>query len=231
MPKVIGILLFEAECPPCEKGRAARRDMEVKAMRDPSGLSIKQAKFVEAYLRTGNAGESYKEAGYTGKNPRTGGYDVMSKPSVKKAIEEGLAQQRRDAQFGREKVLEAIQDIASFDLADIVSIGTDQLQKGNIDPRTGQVLKFPVTVQTVDILDTRFWPKRARTSVKSIKQGKYGIEVEFYSKADALQSLTKLYAMGGQMDEPDGHESDLLKALPSALDTSSIPEIEGDDAE
>jgi phage terminase small subunit len=52
----------------------------------PVALNPKRARFVTAYLKTGNATQAATSAGYSEKSARSTGYDLLRNPDVAQAI-------------------------------------------------------------------------------------------------------------------------------------------------
>lgn len=55
-------------------------------------LTIKQQRFADEYIISGNATEAAKKAGYSKKTARAMGAENLTKPSIKKYIEECIAE-------------------------------------------------------------------------------------------------------------------------------------------
>jgi len=58
-------------------------------------MNQRQAKFVQAYLETGNAAESAKRAGYSEKTAKEQGYRLLTKHHIAQAIEDAQAKLAR----------------------------------------------------------------------------------------------------------------------------------------
>ena len=54
----------------------------------PNKLTVKEQKFCDHYLQTGNATESAKKGGYSEKTAAAIGFELLRKPKIKKYIEE-----------------------------------------------------------------------------------------------------------------------------------------------
>lgn len=53
-------------------------------------LTEKQKRFIDYYIETGNATEVAKKAGYSRKTAKAAGYENLTKPYLKSAIDERL---------------------------------------------------------------------------------------------------------------------------------------------
>lgn len=53
-------------------------------------LTVKQRRFVDAYIETGNAAEAARQAGYKASNADVMGRENLRKPTVRKALDERL---------------------------------------------------------------------------------------------------------------------------------------------
>ncbi|WP_044639698.1 terminase small subunit [Risungbinella massiliensis] len=71
-----------------------------------SKLTSKQKAFCDYYIETGNAAESAIKAGYSKKTAKETGYENLTKPHLKKYIEEKIAQKDRERIASQDEVLE-----------------------------------------------------------------------------------------------------------------------------
>ncbi len=70
-------------------------------MKDPNKLTLKQSRFVDYYLQTGNATKSAKLAGYTTNNNtlRNIGATNLTKPNIAKAIKSKLLKDKISPEY------------------------------------------------------------------------------------------------------------------------------------
>lgn len=85
------------------------------------GLTQKQAVFVLAYLRTWNASEAAREAGYA--NPAQLGYQLLHKTSVVEAVKARIAEKAMSA----DEVLLRLADQARSSMVDFLDVDQERL--------------------------------------------------------------------------------------------------------
>jgi phage terminase small subunit len=79
-----------------------------------SKLTIKQDKFVKAYLLNGgNSTKAALEAGYSERTASEMGYENLRKPQIKEAIDEHQKKTQKDFIWSKEKKLELLQRIVN----------------------------------------------------------------------------------------------------------------------
>lgn len=130
-------------------------------------LTLKQTEFISHYLRTGNATEAARLAGYdaTTGSLATIGYDLLRHPEIKRQIAERTAATAMAA----DEALRLTAEIARGEYADFFEVG-----------ESGYVPRFDF--------------KRAKAHnklrlVKSIKASKAGTTVEFFDRLRALEMI------------------------------------------
>lgn len=85
-------------------------------------LSEKQKRFADEYIKTGNATQSAKVAGY--KQPHVQGSQNLEKLSVKKYIDEKLEQLASERIMSAQQALELLTKIAKGEEKETVIVGT-----------------------------------------------------------------------------------------------------------
>ncbi len=86
----------------------------MKGTRKKDTLNPRQMKFVEAYLVGGNAGEAARAAGYSAKNSRSTGMEILKSPAVKLELEKHREAVRQKSQFNLEKAVEYAEAARKF---------------------------------------------------------------------------------------------------------------------
>lgn len=141
-------------------------------MENNKKLTGKEDLFVDEYMETFNATTSYIKAyNYTGptKNASSLGYNVLKKDHIKKEIERRRAILREEHNLYMESIIEQLKRIVFTSPRDVVNV------KNNV----------------VVIEDTKDLPKGIWSSIKGIKEGKNGVEIEFHDKLKAIELLVK----------------------------------------
>lgn len=144
-------------------------------------LTAKQKAFVKEYLVDLNATQAAIRAGYSERTAKETGYENLTKPHIAAAIEKAMEKRADKVEITQERVLEELSYIAFNDTTDVVQIETTI----EMNPITEQEEPY----QTVIIRNTSELTKAQRRAIKSIKQTKYGIEVQFHDKEKALELL------------------------------------------
>lgn len=75
-------------------------------------LTIKQKKFADEYIISGNATEAAKKAGYSKKTAKETGYENLTKPHINKYIKERLDELKKARTMSLEEAIERTTSIA-----------------------------------------------------------------------------------------------------------------------
>ena len=137
-------------------------------------LTDKQKVWLEAYLRTWNATEAARIAGY--KHPRQMGYENLSKPYIREEINRRIS----EIVISADKVLLRLGQQAEASIAEFIDIKGDS---------------FWINLENV---------KRFGHLIKKIRHTKYGIEIELHDSQRALELIGKHYALFTERIELSG---------------------------
>lgn len=74
-------------------------------------LTLKQQKFADEYIISGNATEAAKKAGYSEKTARFIGHENLTKPNIKDYIDERLEQLKKESIAEQDEVLQYLTSI------------------------------------------------------------------------------------------------------------------------
>jgi phage terminase small subunit len=87
-------------------------------------LNTRQQKFVEEFLRLGNAPEAYKRAGYkgTGKAANVTAYQLLAHPTIKAIVQEHREHANREAGITLAMIIRKLGDIAFADIKEEVRL-------------------------------------------------------------------------------------------------------------
>lgn len=176
-------------------------------------LTTKQQAFVEHYLRTWNASEAARLAGYSEKSARLIGHENLTKPDIQTAIQERLAELRMSA----DEVLVRLAEQARATLADFIDI-----------PAPGARAHSDATEAHAALagwsLNLHKAEQRGKLHlIKKLKSGQWGPEIELYDAQAALQLLGrhhKLFVDRTELTGKDGNPievSDARAALAAKL--------------
>lgn len=137
-------------------------------------LTIKQEKFCNLYLETGNATDAYRQA-YDCGNMK---YDTIKRKAVEllkngtitATIEEKRISMNEESDIRKQDILEELKAIAFSDIADYV--------------------EFDGTVLSIKSFE-KLTPSQ-RKAIESIKKGRHGIEIRLHGKNWSIDRICKM---------------------------------------
>lgn len=164
---------------------------------------MKQESFVQELIKGKSQRESYKAAGYKTdrmsektideaacrlmKNSKVlARYEELNDRLIKEAEDECIVDGKR--------VLKELVNIAFADTTDYAQVITTPRKRRIWDEELNRYVydeQLYGEEQFVTVTDTGQLPANKRAAIKSIKQGRHGIEIELYSKDKALELLGK----------------------------------------
>lgn len=149
-------------------------------------MTSKQKAFVDEYLIDFNATRAYKSV-YTGvKNDdvaRKNGSRLLTNADVKEYLEVRTAEREARQEIKQDRVLKELSNMIDLDVTEVVSIDND----------------------TVLVKDTSCLTAEQKKCIKSIKQTRDGIEIQFYDKMKALELLGRHLGMFTDKVEHSGN--------------------------
>lgn len=181
---------------------------------DPyDGLTNRQRAFVDHYLRTWNASESARLAGYA---VRQSGFENLSNPVISAAIQQRLNELKMDA----DEVLVRLADHARGSMGEFMIIDDEgiprmDLQAAKERNRLHLVRKAKVT--------TRY--------VGEFKDKEVAVELELYDAQDALVHIGRAHTLFGDRNKTEGWQDEIIRLLKEGKTTAEdvINEL-GEDA-
>lgn len=153
--------------------------------------TLMRLKFAEAYLETGNAREAARRAGYQGSDKALDG--VASRLLKRDDVSNLLVEHLRKL-MSPDEAQSILADIARSSIANFVTI----------DPETGQITGYD------------FASERAQANmhtIKSLKMGKHGPEIQLYDKIGSLALVMKSVVS----DDPTKRQRRTVEAFLSIL--------------
>lgn len=145
-------------------------------------MTDKQKRFCDEYLVDQNATRAYKEAYPNIKNDTVAGVNgarLLKTAKVGAYIADAMEAKRKRNEVTADKVIAEMAKIAFCDVTSAVRVET----------KTRMIDGEPVEYQTVYIKNTDELTPEQKAAVKSIKQTRDGIAVEFYPKDSMLSKL------------------------------------------
>lgn len=174
-------------------------------------LTRKQQVFVDEYLKTWNAAEAARRAGYSEKTAYSSGPRLLRNVEISAAISERLSASHMSA----DEVLTRLADIARGDLADFMEATTmgfslsltETDDEGHIVPKPNTKLIRKIKQKT-----TTFLSKSESGEDREV----HDIEIELYSAKEALELIGKHHKL---FNEPGSKENPLhVEGLEKLLD-------------
>jgi phage terminase small subunit len=89
-------------------------------MRKKTKLSLKQRKFVEQYLLTGNATKSAIAAGYSKASASSIGEENLRKPEIKQELEKHHERRKVEFEVDEKRIIQELASIAFFNLKSVM---------------------------------------------------------------------------------------------------------------
>ena len=135
-------------------------------------LTTKEDLFIDAYMEDFNATRAYIKAyDYKGtqRNARSNASKVLKKAYIQEELKKRRQEMREEHDLYMESLIEQLKRIAFNNPKDLVNV------KKNV-----------VIISDTEDLTDEIW-----STIKSIKEGKNGIEIEFHDKMKAIELLVK----------------------------------------
>ena len=168
----------------------------------PSGLSLRQNNFVEAYLANGfNASAAALSSGYgsTSKSAKVRGHELVTNRNIQEVIAARYATASLAARITSNRVLAQIAAIAFSSIGDVMSWGPNGVTIRDSSELTA--------VQLASISEV--------TSTTS-PNGKVRVQVKFHNKMAALDSLVKILRLADANGKNDDQPTDIVNYLKGA---------------
>lgn len=141
-------------------------------------LSIKQEKFCNYYLESGNASEAYRRAFSCSKMAEKTIWEkasiLLSKDKVRARVEQLRSELQRRSDITKDEAVGILADIARANIVDALVVRKSQ---DFVTILVGDISKLPLNIQR---------------SILSVKSSDKGYEVKLYNKIDAIEKLSKL---------------------------------------
>ena len=141
-------------------------------------LSIKQEKFCNYYVESGNASDAYRRAySCKGKSDNTIWVEssrLANNPKVALRISELRAEMQRRSDITKDEAVGILADIARANIVDALEIKSNEM------------------FTTIVVRDVATLPISVQRAILSVKSTDKGYELKLYNKIDAIEKLSKL---------------------------------------
>jgi len=116
-------------------------------------LTEKQKRFVDYYIETGNATEAARKAGYSEKTARSVGAENLTKPDIRKAIDEALQQLQSERIADAKEVMEYLTAVMRREYKECVVVTTSEEVSTYVPDETGKMRKQTVRKETPQVVE------------------------------------------------------------------------------
>ena len=160
-----------------------------------SKLTVKQEKFVRAYVESGNATQAYIEA-YSTKNMKqatinNNAYMLLNKSDIKASVKKLKSKLRNKDIITKEEMLQTYAEMYRTNPMDYLTV----IEEEDIETdKEGNVVDRSVT-QKVIIKNLDELTEAQQKCIKSIKPTRNGIELELYPKTDVGDRIAKMLGL------------------------------------
>lgn len=141
-------------------------------------LSIKQEKFCNYYVESGNASDAYRRAySCKGKSDNTVWVEasrLANNPKVALRISELRSEMQRRSDITKDEAVGILADIARANIVDALEIKSNEM------------------FTTIVVRDVATLPISVQRAILSVKSTDKGYELKLYNKIDAIEKLSKL---------------------------------------
>ena len=160
-----------------------------------SKLTVKQEKFVRAYVESGNATQAYIEA-YSTKNMKqatinNNAYMLLNKSDIKASVKKLKSKLRNKDIITKEEMLQTYAEMYRTNPMDYLTV----IEEEDIETdKEGNVVDRSVT-QKVIIKNLDELTEAQQKCIKSIKPTRNGVELELYPKTDVGDRIAKMLGL------------------------------------
>lgn len=167
-----------------EKGKETEKKLK---------LTPRHKKFVERYIASGNATQSYKDAGYTGKGAQVSASKLLTNPIVSGFLEERRKEIAEQSDIKSQDVINEIAKIAFSNSEDFFKWDKEEVE---LIPGSGIKVERGVAVLKTPEELTR----DHKACIQSIEETQHGIKLKLYNKQSSLESLKKYFGLDNEED-------------------------------
>ena len=157
-----------------------------------SKLTVKQEKFVRAYVESGNATQAYMKA-YSTKNMKqatinNNAYMLLNRSDIKASVKKLKDELSKKDIITKEEMLKTYAEMYRANPIDFVTVKSED--KTEVD-KEGNVLSKDYS-QVVLVKNLEELTEAQQKCIKSIKPTRNGVEIELYPKTDVGDRIAKM---------------------------------------
>lgn len=155
------------------------------------GLTEKQKRFVQEYLKDLNATKAAIRSGYSERTASAVGYENLRKPQIEKALAEAMQQRCERTKIDADYVLKRLVEIDQMDIADILA------EDGSLLPVTAWPKVWRTTLSGMDVQTLG-----SRADLNILKKVKWPDKVknlELLGKHVTVQAFNEKSSVSGEI--------------------------------
>lgn len=179
-------------------------------------LNQRQQAFIAEYLISLNASDAYRKAGYAAKNANISGPQLLSNPSIAKAVATAMAERSTRMGITADMVLKALAKIGFASMRAFISVDAEGQPRIDLSANSGDSLDALSEVSTETVLESKGSCKDAPTA-DSIRKTR----IKLHDKLAALELIGKHLGMWKERIEVDA--SDALTELIKSVQGTAYP--------
>jgi phage terminase small subunit len=152
-------------------------------MKKKQKITIRKQRFIDFYIESGNASESYVKAGYSQNGARQAARNLLTKTYIQEEIEQRRAEIAKEAGIKAQDIISEYKKIAFANSEDYFKWGESEIElSGGLKEKVSRILIKPP--EDID--------RDKRAAIAGIKEAASGgLEFKFHDKLKALDSLSK----------------------------------------
>jgi phage terminase small subunit len=159
------------------------KNKKVKKDNDNKDLTLKQQRFIEAYLKDLNATNAAIKAGYSKKTAHVSGCVLLKNPKIQREVQIYREKEQDKAGISREWIIERYKRLIEFHIDEIYD------NDGNMKPLDEIPKDILYAIQGIRSM------KRTSTSTNKTTKELIVQDLKFHNKKDVLDSLARYLGM------------------------------------
>lgn len=160
-------------------------------------VNDRQEKFLHEYLLDFNATQAAIRAGYSAKTAAAAASRLLRNVNVQKRLKELQDEIYSASKLDKQDIIKELANIAFYDVNDYLEV------KGSV---------------MMSLRDIEQLPSNKRKAIKTIRNGKYGVQIEFDSRTKALEMLMEYFGMKNGEDISDDEENTGIVMMPERME-------------
>jgi phage terminase small subunit len=153
-------------------------------------ITPRNRRFIDNFINSGNATHAYIDAGYSPNGADVSACKLLRVPKIAAEIERRRLEIANDNNVTASRIINELAKIAFLKSSDVFNYETIEYKKdGELKKKS-----IPIIKPHEELSDA------ALSSVSSIKEGMYGLEIKLYDKQKALDSLGRYVGLSNEAE-------------------------------